>query len=570
LSTYLKTLFAAVLVCAAAFAEVRVWQGTLALPTYQEGSPDPNPPFDNYATNRFNYPYTLRENLTGKVENTAWRAVFLENEYLKCSVLPDIGGHLYTCIDKISGQPMFYANPSIKKARIGYRGAWAAFGIEFNFPVSHNWLSMSPVRFAYAQHDDGSASVTVGDVDRVYGMEWNVQLRLRPASTILEQHVSLSNRSDVRRRFYYWNNAAVEAKDDSEIHYPMRFSASHGFTDVDTWPVDSSGLDLSIVKNQTKGPVSRFIHGSREPFMGVYHPSTKTGVAHYANHAELPAKKIWSWGVDADGLDWRRTLSDNNSAYVEVQAGLFRNQETYAFLQPRQTIRFTEYWMPVRGTGGITRANLSGVVNMKRTGGKLVTTLNVNQPIPGATLRLLDGTTAAFNQTADLSPETTWTHELPAASAATYRFELRGRDGNTLLAHTEGVFDWTPKEEITTGPQRNWRPPAAAARSEGDFLEAGEDEELNGALLPAAKAYADGLTRFPDSLALRIANGRLMTTLLRYQEAVRDLEAAYARATSNPEISYYLGIAYEGLGDHRKARSCLRSRPPRPDVPRRR
>jgi hypothetical protein len=49
-------------------------------------------------------------------------------------VLPDIGGHLYTCLDKISGQPMFYANPSIKKANIGYRGAWAAFGIEFNFP----------------------------------------------------------------------------------------------------------------------------------------------------------------------------------------------------------------------------------------------------------------------------------------------------------------------------------------------------------------------------------------------------------------------------------------------------
>ena len=55
-------------------------------------------------------------------------------------MLPDIGGHLYTCIDKISGKSMFYANPSIKKAAISYRGAWAAFGIEFNFPVSHNWV----------------------------------------------------------------------------------------------------------------------------------------------------------------------------------------------------------------------------------------------------------------------------------------------------------------------------------------------------------------------------------------------------------------------------------------------
>ena len=96
--------------------------------------PDPNPPFDQFTTNRFNYPYTLRNNLTGHRADHAWRAIYLENEYLKCSVLPDIGGHLYTCIDKISGKPMFYANPSIKKAAIAYRGAWAAFGIEFNFP----------------------------------------------------------------------------------------------------------------------------------------------------------------------------------------------------------------------------------------------------------------------------------------------------------------------------------------------------------------------------------------------------------------------------------------------------
>ena len=154
-----------------AHGEVRVWQGTLTLPTYEEGLPDPNPPFDQFTTNRFNYPYTLRNNLSSRRVDHAWRAVYLENEYLKCSVLPDIGGHLYTCTDKISGKSMFYANPSIKKAAIAYRGAWAAFGIEFNFPVSHNWMTMSPVTFAFAKHEDGSASVTVGNVDRVYGME---------------------------------------------------------------------------------------------------------------------------------------------------------------------------------------------------------------------------------------------------------------------------------------------------------------------------------------------------------------------------------------------------------------
>jgi len=108
----------------AARAEVRVWQSTLALPTYEEGPPDPNPPFDVLATDRFNYPYTLRNNLTGRRAEHQWRAIYLENEYLKCSVLPDIGGHLYTCVDKINGKPIFYANPSIKKAEIVSSGEW--------------------------------------------------------------------------------------------------------------------------------------------------------------------------------------------------------------------------------------------------------------------------------------------------------------------------------------------------------------------------------------------------------------------------------------------------------------
>ena len=529
-----------------AHAQVRVWQSTLTLPTYEEGAPDPNPPFDALSTGRFNYPYTLRENLTNRPVAHAWRAVYLENEYLKCSVLPDIGGHVYTCIDKVSGQPMFYANPSIKKANIGYRGAWAAFGIEFNFPVSHNWVSMSPVPFTFANREDGSASVWVGNIDRVYGMEWLVELRLRPGSAILEEHVTLNNRSDVRHRFYWWNNAAIEVKDDSRIAYPMRFTASHGFTDVDAWPVDSSGKDLSIVRNQTDGPVSRFVHGSREPFMGLWRPDTNSGTVHYAEYAALPAKKIWSWGVDADGLDWRRALSDNGSAYVEVQAGLFRNQETYAFLEPRQTIRFDEYWMPARGIGGIARANLTGVLNLSRRDGALVAGFNANRKIALASIRISQGARVLAEEQASLTPEHTWTREIKNAAAEPCTFELRDAAGKLLLRHTEGAYDWTPVSEIQTGPQPH--PPP------DDALQAGTGQELQGELPAALRTYQDGLRKAPGDFALSLAAGRLCAGLQRYAEAIEYLEPVAARATSNPEVAYYLGLAYDGAGDFRKAR----------------
>jgi len=76
-------LAALVATCGPVSAQVKVWQGTFTLPTYEEGKPDPNPPFDAYSTTQFSYPYTLRKNLTGKKQDHTWRAVFLENEYLK-------------------------------------------------------------------------------------------------------------------------------------------------------------------------------------------------------------------------------------------------------------------------------------------------------------------------------------------------------------------------------------------------------------------------------------------------------------------------------------------------------
>lgn len=537
-----------------AAGQVRVWQGTLTLPTYEEGAPDPNPPFDQYANNRFNYPYTMRHNLTDRRVDHAWRAVYLENEYLKCSVLPDIGGHLYTCTDKISGKPMFYENPSIKKADVAYRGAWAAFGIEFNFPVSHNWVTASPVDFSYAKNPDGSASIQVGNIDRVYGMQWTVELVLRPRSTVLEERVTLNNRSDVRHRFYWWNNAGVQVWDDSRIEYPMRFAASHGFREVQRWPLEADGNDLSIVKNHTKGPVSLFVHGSREPFMGVWHPHTNTGIVHFADYAQLPAKKIWSWGSDADGLDWRKALSDNNSAYVEVQAGLFRNQETYAFLDPRQSISFSEFWMPAREIGGITRANLAGVVNLVRTSQAFQVALNVNQPLADATVQISNGTQKVFETRTALAPERTWSHPIANPDPkAKYTFELRDRDA-VLLRHTEGEYDWTPIDQIHLGSQPTHAIPDAPARTEDDWLQLGEEQELNGRLLQAVETYKAALKAFPSSLSLRKSAGRLSASLLRFEEARQDLENVYEWDTTDAEVSYYLGLAYEGMGEPENAR----------------
>ena len=274
-ATTLAILGALAVIAAAPVAPVRVWQSTLQIPTYTEGPANPNPPFDLFSYGRFNYPYPIRDALTDRREPVAWRTLNLENEYLRLTVLPDLGGHIYSCLDKRSGHEMFYANTAIKKALIGYRGAWAAFGVEFNFPVSHNWMSMSPVDFATLEHPDGSGSIWVGNVDQVYGGQWRVELRLAPGRSVLEQKVDLYNTSSTRHRYYWWNNGAVQVWDDSHLVYPTELMATHGFTRIERWPIDDKGQDLSVIRNQADGPVSLFTYGTREGFVGVYHPHTQ-------------------------------------------------------------------------------------------------------------------------------------------------------------------------------------------------------------------------------------------------------------------------------------------------------
>jgi tetratricopeptide (TPR) repeat protein len=532
----------------------RAWQDTVTIPSYQDGPPDPNPPFDLFQSGRFNYPYTLRTNLSDKRVDKAWRALWLENEYLKCLVLPDLGGHLYSCTDKRNGQQMFYANPSIKLAAIAYRGAWAAFGIEFNFPVSHNWMTVSPVDFATTAGADGSASVWVGNTDRPYGMQWRVQLTLRPGRAVLEQQTALYNRSDARHRFYWWTNAGVQVWDDTKILYPTEFTASHGFTFVDTWPIDAAGHDVSIVGNHKYGPVSRFAHGSREPFMGVYHPSTASGVVHYSPPTDLPAKKFWSWSSDADGLDWRRALSDNNSAYVEIQAGPFRNQETYGFLEPQQTLRFSEYWMPMLDLGGLSRATADALLHLSRTpepGGAVTlnVALNVLRPLPASRLEVTDGARRVLDERIDLSPASTSRRPLRGQTAAgTYTVRVTDASGAVVLEHTEGVYDLAPRSEIRPGAQPVLQPPPAGRGTDGDAMTAGTEQELGGQLLVALATYREALKRHPESLPLLRSAGRLMVALKQYEEAVPLLTRALARVSNDRETAYYLAHAQAALG----------------------
>ena len=112
---------------------VHGWEGTISIPTYKLGPADPNPAFPLVNKSPI-YPYTMLDDLTSDRVPMTYRAIYLENKYLKITILPDLGGHVYSVYDKIDHREVLYRDNVIKYGLVGPRGAWISGGMEFSFP----------------------------------------------------------------------------------------------------------------------------------------------------------------------------------------------------------------------------------------------------------------------------------------------------------------------------------------------------------------------------------------------------------------------------------------------------
>jgi len=346
----LITIFGLLASWSPAFGEnVRVWQGSIEIPTYLLGAEDANPPFA-LADRRRVYPYTMLDELTDRLETKSYKAVFLENEYLKAIVLPEMGGHLYSLYDKVNKHEVFYRNNVVKYGLVALRGAWVSGGIEFNFPDGHSAVTVSPVAFTTFQNPDGSGTVVVGDVDQVTEMHWEVALTLRPRQARLEQQVTLFNDTPLANLYWFWTNAAVPASEDMQFIYPMREAYPHVKGVVWSYP-GHDGVDYSWYKDVHQ-PTSLFGRHVHRDFFGAYYHKSDYGVVHVPDFREVPGKKSWTWGVGDDGLVWTDLLTDRDGPYNEIQAGRYETQLNYEFIAPRRVESFTEFWFPVQGLEG--------------------------------------------------------------------------------------------------------------------------------------------------------------------------------------------------------------------------
>ena len=527
---------------------VTVHEGSLTFPTYDEGPPDPNPQFAAFYGGLFpNYPYTIRTPLNKVRQLTQWRVLFLANEYLACRVMPDLGGHLQGCTDRITGREIFYANPSIRRTAESVRGSFIAMGIESSFPVAHSRVASSPVDFAWSLRD-GVGRVVVEDVDRTTGMEWRNEFILRPGSAVLEQHVTLYNGSPARRGYHWWANAAVEVDDPHlRIVYPVKWMLPHGDGAMTSWPLSDTGVDLSDTANHAS-MVGLFAHASREPWMAIYKPKFRSGLVHYADPDEVKGKKIWLWGTSDTYV--RTYLTENFNSYVEMQAGEFETQPEFAFLNPEETKTFTHYWIPFHDLGGISRATRDAVLNLSRSGQTVLVEIDATHPMRGAKIRLSNGFAVIAETPVDLDPKVKYSTTLDAAPTR-LTVDIIDAAGSVVLHHVEGQYDSQPFDRNAANPEPV--APKDNSDSEAASLERGNyNEQLD--MWPSAwHDYSAGLRKTPGSEKLKLAAGRAAFVLNRYADTIR-----FLAGMTGAEASYYSGVALASTSQRvEEARTAL-------------
>ena len=328
---------------------VRVWKECVEIPTYPVGKKEKNPLFLEKRVYQGSsgavYPYPVIESVGTKKENRQWTALFLENEYLKIMVLPEIGGRIQMALDKTNGHHFVYHNQVIKPALVGLTGPWISGGIEFNWPQHHRPGTYEPSDFTIQEHDDLSASIIIGELEQMSRTRSTVYMTLRPGKAVLDIEVRLFNGSRIPRRFLWWANPAVSVGEHYQSVFPPDVTAvmDHGKRDVSTFPIAtgtyykmdySAGVDISRYAN-IPVPTSYMAHHSSYDFIGCFDHEKGAGMLHVANHHLVPGKKQWTWGNGDFGRAWDRILTDEDGPYIELMTGAYTdNQPDFSWLQP--------------------------------------------------------------------------------------------------------------------------------------------------------------------------------------------------------------------------------------------
>ncbi len=350
-----------------------VTESQASMTTYGFG--DPNPVANPLASF---YPYWRFDQFDSKGVEKTWKTVTLENDYIRVTLFPEIGGKVWGAVDKTTGKEFVYYNHVVKFRDIAMRGAWVSGGIEFNFGIiGHVPTSATPVDYCTLTKPDGSVSCHIASYELITRTQWNIEINLPADKAYFTTSVVWQNASPLEQPYYQWMNAAFKSDGNLQLCYPGNAYIGHDGVSH-PYPDDGEGRDLSWFSANAFGhDKSYHILGEYAGYYGAYWHDDNFGFAHCSRPDEKLGRKFFCWSQAREGEIWKDLLTDNDGQYVEMQAGRMFNQPgtnsmdtpfKHHTFTPMGTDCWTEYWYPVENIGAYSEASPLGALTLKRKG----------------------------------------------------------------------------------------------------------------------------------------------------------------------------------------------------------
>jgi len=512
------------------------------LTTYPFSDPNPIPVSTNI------YPYFRYDGFTDKPVQKEWKVVELENQYIKLDILPEVGGKIWSAIEKSTGKSFVYDNHVVKFRDIAMRGPWTSGGIEANYGIiGHTPNCATPVNYITRKNEDGSVSCIIGVLDLLTRTNWTMEINLPKDKAYFTTKSFWYNGTDIEQPYYHWMNTGIKTKGNLQYMYPGNHYLGHE-GEYGDWPVNKqNGKDVSFYNNNNFGGYKSYhVFGKYTDFFGAYWHDDEFGMARYSGHDEKAGKKIWIWGLSQQGMIWEKLLTDTDGQYSEIQSGRLFNQTAdkstftpfkHKSFSPGDADTWTEYWYPVLKTKGFVEANEYGALNVKHENGWLKIYFNPTQKIED-TLEVKQGSQIIYHKRIELSPLKTFVDSV----------RMNGGEDDLLvtLGDHKLIYQSNPDANNLNRPLDS---PKDFDWSSAYGLYIQGKELMDEKMYPAAEEKLQAaLQKDPNYLPALVQMAELMYRDLRYADALALAKRALGVDTYDGGANYYYALINAQLG----------------------
>ncbi|MEU4981167.1 DUF5107 domain-containing protein [Streptomyces sp. NPDC021969] len=275
-------------------------------------------------------------------------ALVIENDRLRATVLPALGGRIASLHHKPTDRELLYVNPVLQPANFALNGAWFSGGIEWNIGATgHTTLSCSPVHAARVPAPDGGQMLRLWEWERLRDLPFQVDLWLPDGSDFLYVGARIRNPHERPAPTYWWSNIAVP--EDRRVLAPADEAWHFGYERrLRRVPVPQyDGIDRTYPLNSTYAADyfyevpddrRRWIAALDEDGHGLVQTSTDA----------LRGRKLFVWGTGPGGRRWQEWLTEpGTGGYCEIQAGLVRTQLEHVKLEAESEVSWLEAYGPL-------------------------------------------------------------------------------------------------------------------------------------------------------------------------------------------------------------------------------